>query len=391
MKNIRSIVAKPSTFAVLLSILLLTACQEFTVAEATPPEHSGTTTEPLTSEEPNNLEVIETIEAYDPFLAPPRPNPNPDLRAPTPPLNLIEFGEVGMAFFNRSGGRQGLNITEVGDLSDFAVRAQRWWFDQNRPNQLGDHTLIIWPDEPLSDFKVVSLGFDDSDPNDPYFYVRHELLHQWWTGIHSYYFLNINVLHYLIPRVGVTFTDDAGTEHRILISESMAGYPYPRWHLIPHDDNHWIRWDDSRAPQPIAIRGWSEYEITGLGARLFMSRRQPYLFIGNGRFEGITGLADEWVEGASRLVPEGISVEFAVARNTIIIEYTDGPLGTLAGPAVMFTYNPHTGHLSDVRHHPFVFHDDAHPPLHFDMPEQGMIEMAHALLLAFELVEQWEQ
>jgi len=282
-----------------------------------------------------------------------------DLRTPTPPLNIREWNEVDNAFLDSFGGRQGLTFVEHGDLSNPIPFVERWWWH----SQLENHTMIFWADEELFDFRVVALGFNDTNDSMS-FYVRYELDNIGWFAPDSLYFLNASLLHYLIPRMGITFTDSHGNHHRMLIQESMRGEPYPLFNLAVHDESHFAAWDESVPPEPFVMRemGVSGYVIRGIGGHRvsYDPRQGSFDFAGSG-FD-VMGLYGEAIEGVAQITQDSIRVIFAVARNEIILPNIDGPLGTLAGPTVAFEYIRGVGIVGDIEIYPFEFYDDRHMP-----------------------------
>jgi len=326
-----------------------------------------------------------------------------NLRQPTPPLHMREWNEVDRDFLDNFGARWGTTFAEHGDMSDPFPFLERWWgYDQ-----LQDHTMLLWSEEELFDFRLVALGFTDTG-DEMSFYVRHELDISHWVAPYSLIMVNATLHHYLIPRMGITFTDSRGVHHRLLIQESMQGGCYPLFNLAVFDDSHFATWDDSIPPQPIVMIEMGAYLVNGLGGhRISIDPRQRSMHFPGGTnseyragdirqssifFAGsgfdVYGLHGEHLEGSAHFTQDGISVAFAVARNQIIMELTDGPLGTLAGPGVSFEYVPGLGSTTEIYYYPFEFWEGNHPPLEFYMPEEGAIQLARLLLQAVELVEE---
>ena len=304
-----------------------------------------------------------------------------DLRQPTPPLNIREWNEVDESFLDNFGPRQGLAYIEhSGDLANPVTRVEEWWGH----SQLEYHTMLIWADQEIYDFRVVALGFDETGDTMS-FYVRHELLSFGWLAPNNLLMINASLLHYLIPRMGITFTDAYGNNHRMLISESMRGGCFPLFNLAVHDESHFALWDDTRQPLPFVIEDMGSYNVRGLGGRIMFDPGQRTLFFAGFDFD-VPGLYGEHIEGSAELTQDSIRVGLAVARNEIIMAYTDGPLGTLAGPSVTFEYVPRVGIIDGVNQRPFVFYNDAHVPLYFELPEEGAIELVQLLLRANELI-----
>ena len=299
------------------------------------------------------------------------------VRTPTPPLNMREWREVDSDFLDNFTGRQELTFVEHGDLS-FGERWPWWGWD----TQLEDHTMIFWTDEELRDFRVVALGFNDIDDS---FYVRHELDDMFSFHPNSLYMLNVELLHSLMPRVGITFTDSHGNHHRLLIQKDIQGEPL--FSLSVFDENHFATWGETIAPKPFAMRDGGRFNIRGIGGHhaFYDPRDSRFYFVGRG-FD-VIGLHDEAIEGGAQITHDSIRVTFDVGRNEIILPYIDGPMGELTGPTVSFEYTKGVGIVSEIECNPFEFYNDRHPPIYFEMPEEGAIQMAQLLLLAKELVD----
>lgn len=311
-------------------------------------------------------------------------SPRPNLRTQTPPLNIREWNEVDTAFLDGFGARWGLTFSERGDFASPNPYVERWWGH----SQLQYHTILLWAEEELFDFRVVALGFEDTGDS-MFFYVRHELDKVGWVAPNSLMMINASLIHYLIPRMGVTFTDSAGNHHRMLIRESMAGYPYPLFFLNVFDDSHFATWDDSIAPIPFVKREIGNYLVHGIGGYHIAVHpgnedSPPWIYFAGSGF-AIAGLENEAIEGSAHITQDSLRISFAVARNEIIMEHTDDPLGTLAGPVVEFEYMVDFG-LVYLTLHPFEFQDDSHEHLHFDFTEESAIAFAELLKQALRMV-----
>ena len=144
-----------------------------------------------------------------------------ELRQPTPPLNIRDE-DVSAEF-----------------LSAFAA-IHTYTFIQWETDQYS--TLVLWPDEVLHDFSFVYLGFNETDGGGN-FYIHEVLLVIGELPPTEAVVVNVAFEHYLIPRGGIVFTDESGTERRMFISESMRGGCFPLFNLIPHDESNFADWN----------------------------------------------------------------------------------------------------------------------------------------------------
>jgi len=312
-----------------------------------------------------------------------------NLRNETPPLFIREWHEVDEEFLDKFVNMQGLTYIEHGDFDTLMPRVERW---TSGNQQLDYHTMLIWSDQVLYDIRIVALGFNDTD-DETRFYVRHELLYiSWPMQPYSLLMINAGLLHYLIPRMGITFTDVYGNHHRMLIQESMAGGCVPLFHLAIHDESHFSLWDDTTQPLPFVAEDAGWYHVYGLGDPIRLDPREGQSSVHFfGRYYDVPGLYDEFVIGGASLTQDSIRVSLVVARNEIIMEHTDGPLGEPAGPIIRFEYVPGHGLTGEIEHEPFTFYYDEHPPLYYDMPDEVAISFAQLLLQAFELINDYHK
>jgi hypothetical protein len=81
-----------------------------------------------------------------------------------------------------------------------------------------------------------------------------------------------------------------------------------------------------------------------------------------------------------------------VDRGDIILEFTDGPLDSRAGPMMEFEYLPGMG-ISEIIHKPFQFlegfSDEIPEPLHFYLPEEDAVALAQLLLRALHMISDY--
>jgi len=148
-----------------------------------------------------------------------------------------------------------------------------------------------------------------------------------------------------------------------------------------------------RYASPHVVRVGADYVVYGLGGRIVVHLGQlgeigsmPRInFIGSGF--PVPRLEAELIEGSALLTQDSIRVTFAVSRNDIILEHTDGPLGTVAGPVIEFEYVSGMGITIELR--PFEFYNNRHEPLFFEFTEEGAIALAHLLLQALYMVDDY--
>jgi predicted small lipoprotein YifL len=139
-----------------------------------------------------------------------------NLRIQTPPVNIRESHEVADGFSDEFE-------------NTYTCTFIQWETDYYS-------TLYLWTDEPLRDFKFVSLdaaSFYATEEEEPKIMIDTlevlltvpELLP---TDV---VVLNVAFVHYLIPRGAIIFTDEAGKTWRMFIGESMRGGCYPVYGL----------------------------------------------------------------------------------------------------------------------------------------------------------------
>jgi len=103
------------------------------------------------------------------------------------------------------------------------------------------NTLVFWPDTPLHDLAFVSLGLNDT-VQEPYFYTQDVLFTIAELLPTHAFVLNVALEHYLIPRVGLIFTDEHGTQRWMFLAEDMRGGCFPPFLLIPHEESPFADW-----------------------------------------------------------------------------------------------------------------------------------------------------
>jgi len=139
-----------------------------------------------------------------------------DLRIPTPPLNMREFGLDADDAFIAS-----FDIVYEATLLQWETD----FYD----------TLVLWADEPITDFAFVSLIPDaiiDFDLDEIVLAIDELLPNEAIV-------LNVAFEHYLHPRGGIRFIDQNGVQYHTFIWESMRGGCYPRYNLWLHNEAIW--------------------------------------------------------------------------------------------------------------------------------------------------------
>ncbi|MCL2170919.1 MAG: hypothetical protein FWB71_02100 [Defluviitaleaceae bacterium] len=146
-------------------------------------------------------------------------------RRPTPPLNmresptpdfLEEFDNVHNKIFHE------FDIFDWQGLPADAVRP---------PN------LAIWADVPLRDFSFITLNHNWF-LSEVLFYTRDVIFTIDELAPGDVVALDVVFAHYLIPRGGLTFIDEDGERHWMLISESMRGGCFGIFHISFFDNLH---------------------------------------------------------------------------------------------------------------------------------------------------------
>ncbi|MCL2217429.1 MAG: M56 family metallopeptidase [Defluviitaleaceae bacterium] len=292
-----------------------------------------------------------------------------NLRWPTPPLNIREWNEVDDEFLNNFQTIHTLTSHEQGGF-------ERPYWLVSQEVEFNHHTIILWPDERLRDFRFVALGFNDDDGHVT-FYTREILFRIGELAPNDAVALNVSFLHYLIPRGGIIFYDARGERRKMLIHESMRGGCFPLFNLGIHDETHFAGWSES----PFVERDSGVFIVHGFGGHVSYNPQAGHMgeFYFAGNFPA-PGLENESIEGMAIVTQDSLRIHFEVARNDIILEFTDGPLGTLAGPGVSFEYLPGLG-ITGLTFHPFEF-QNGHEPLHFDFTEENAIAFG-------QMVRQW--
>jgi len=107
------------------------------------------------------------------------------------------------------------------------------------------HSLIIWADATVRDLSFVSLGFNDR-VEQPYFFVLETLRTIDVLSPGDAIVFNVAFSHYLIPHVGLAFTDENGVYRRMYIAENMDSENpcvcFHRFVLLPHEESASTIW-----------------------------------------------------------------------------------------------------------------------------------------------------
>ena len=103
-------------------------------------------------------------------------------------------------------------------------------------------TMVMWPDETLTNFSFVSLELGGDDGMT--FYTSEVLFVIDELNPNDAVVLNVSFYHYLIPHGGIMFTDSNGVDRQFfIIDASVRGGCWPHWGLSEHDENHWALWE----------------------------------------------------------------------------------------------------------------------------------------------------
>ena len=100
------------------------------------------------------------------------------------------------------------------------------------------NNIVFWSEEVIRDLQFVSFYNLDFIWSENYGYLH---VFYWDNVLFSIdellvgeaFQLNVMFTHYLIPRGGLVFTDEAGEQHRMMIQESMRGGCWPLFNLVP--------------------------------------------------------------------------------------------------------------------------------------------------------------
>ena len=152
----------------------------------------------------------------------------------TPPLNIREWREQDMGF--DTGIRDSFDTIHN---FTFAEQVNGSFILQNIV-EIHPNTIILWADETLRDFRIVVLDFYDDD-GIMSFHPAETLFALDLLSPGDVILLNAQLSHYLIPRVGITFTDANNRLHRLLLQESMRGGCFPLFTLLNYED-HFAGW-----------------------------------------------------------------------------------------------------------------------------------------------------
>ncbi|MCL2377099.1 MAG: hypothetical protein FWC76_06865 [Defluviitaleaceae bacterium] len=144
-------------------------------------------------------------------------------RPPTPPINIIDHvDDEFLEQFDRI------------HHFDFAEADIEW---RNR--------IVFWTDEPLRDLSFITLGHTHMATR-RYYYTREVpfAIDKLLPG--EAFVLDVLFFHYLIPRGGLSFIDEAGQQQFMGIFESMAGICacWPHFHLFHFDDRTAVLFED---------------------------------------------------------------------------------------------------------------------------------------------------
>ena len=106
---------------------------------------------------------------------------------------------------------------------------------------------VIWTDNTVSDLSLVALGLNNTDIGmQPYFFTRETLLTIHEFALCDALVANLLFAHYLIPSVGLVFTDANGVQRRMFIAEDLGRcapcFCFRRFVLVPYGENEYPFW-----------------------------------------------------------------------------------------------------------------------------------------------------
>jgi len=143
--------------------------------------------------------------------------------------------------------------------------------------------------------------------------------------------------------------------------------------------------------EPLVTAEDGLFTVWAFGGHIMYNPRERFLYFFM-RDLPVAQLENEAIEGWAEVTQDSLRVGFYVARNDIIIEHTDGPLGTLAGPGMSFEHIAGIG-IIEMKSHPFNFQDRGwetdHEPLYFDFEEESAEAFAQMLRQALRLVDDY--
>jgi len=133
------------------------------------------------------------------------------------------------------------------------------------------------------------------------------------------------------------------------------------------------------------------YSVGGFGGRINVhmnfENEMPLIYFSG--HMNIPQINTEFIEGSATITQDSMHISFVVARNDIIMDYTDDCMGTPAGPWVQFEYIPEIGVIG-LTNHPYEFNDNRHEPLYFDFTEESAEALAAILRQALHLVDDYK-
>ena len=273
-----------------------------------------------------------------------------------------------MEFFNGFDGSWGYVFTEQNGAPRVTdIRA--------RPH-IEQPFMAFWTSEFLPDFRLFILGTREINGT-VHLYTRYELNNFPWLQPYMVLLLNAQFSQAYHPRIGVTFTDRYNISHRLVVYNNQ---------LYIHNDQDFLPWFNF-PPRPFVMGEAGRYSVRGMGGHYFSfdAAQNSFTFAGN-QFS-IHDLVGESIVGNAQLQDNTLHVQVMIGRNEQVRPYVSGPMGTLFGPQITFSYNLHG--VSGLAQIPVTFDDETRPPLYFDLSVQGAAELARLLLHAYELIQQY--
>ena len=139
---------------------------------------------------------------------------------------------------------------------------------------------------------------------------------------------------------------------------------------------------------PFVREDGSALAVHGFVGRIYYQRDtatdMPRIYF-LGRGFPVSQLRNETIVGSATITQDSLRISFVVARNNIIVEQIDEPLGTVVGPWVEFEHLQGIG-ITEMTSHPFRF-DNGHEPLHFELAEENALALAEMLRQVLEIVD----
>lgn len=152
-----------------------------------------------------------------------------------PPLNILPFGH---RFFDHDYDNICFMHEFIGSFEYLhEVTFHHWDGGSNHPT-------VIWTDTIVRDLSLVELGMNNTDIGmQPYFVARETLITIDELLPGDAIIANLLFSHYLMPSVGLIFTDENGVQRRMFIADDLGRsapcFCFTRFVLVPDDEIPW--------------------------------------------------------------------------------------------------------------------------------------------------------